>query len=146
MLFFVPADQNGFREEVLARLALDVAAGRIGLYPQMLGRNSKQPEVIMVRPMAMRWARPAIARFSKIIDRLFHRRVLRGAFRKLVDGRSDVVGRPVMPGAAGRIRIVSEQDKTARARRRAGPLQRRRGIVTVAGEASRNGRSVGEGA
>ena len=82
----------------------------------------------MMRAMAMRWTRAAIAHFPKIIDRLFHFGVLRGVNRKLRRCRRNIVRRPMIPSAGGRIGIVAEQDKTPRSLRRAGPLQRWREV------------------
>ena len=67
----------------LSKFLPDVRAGRIGLCPKMVRREGKQPEVIMMRPMAMRWTRAAIAYFPKIVDSLLQFGVLRGAVRKL---------------------------------------------------------------
>ena len=97
-----------------------------------------------VRPVAMRGTRAAIARLPKIVDRLFHFFVLRGPDRKFHRGRWNIVGRPMVPCAGGRIGIVTEQDETLRSGRRAGPLQRRGEVVPIAGKASRNCRSIGE--
>src|SRR5438876_807242 len=104
------------------------AAGRIGLYLKMVRREGKHPEVIVMRAMAMRWTRAAIAYFPKIVDRLLHFGVLRGAVRKLRYGRLNIVGRPMMPCAGGRIGIVAEQDKTLRSAGRVGPLPRSRHV------------------
>ena len=82
-LSLIPTDKDRFRDGVLACLSLNVTAGRVGLCPKLVRRESKQPEVIMMRPMAMRWTRAAIAYFSKIVDRLLQFGVLRGAVRKL---------------------------------------------------------------
>jgi hypothetical protein len=66
----VPTDEDRFCDRVLARLSLNVTAGRIGLCLKMIRREGEQPEVIMMRPMTMRWTRAAIARLPKIVDRL----------------------------------------------------------------------------
>src|SRR6266404_5698560 len=132
-LSLIPTDEDCFRDRILARLSLNVRAGRIGLCPKMVRREGKQPEVIMMRPMAMRWTRTAIAHFPKIVDRLLHFGVLRGVVRKLRCRRRNIVSRPMMPCAGGRIGIVAEQDKTPRSGWRAGPLQRWREVFSIAG-------------
>src|SRR6476469_7440379 len=83
VLALIPTDENRFRDRMLACLSLNVRAGRIGLCPKLVRREGKQPEVIMMRPMTLRWTRTAIARLPKIVDRLLHFGVLRGAVRKL---------------------------------------------------------------
>src|SRR5260370_29154400 len=82
-LSLIPTDEDCFRDGVLACLSLNVTAGRIGLCRKMVRREGKQPEVIMMRPMARKWTRAAIAHFPKIVDCLLHFHVLRGAVRKL---------------------------------------------------------------
>ena len=49
--------------------------------------------------------------FPKIIDRLLHFGVLRGVNRKLRHCRRNIVRRPMIPSAGGRIGIVAEQEK-----------------------------------
>src|SRR5713101_9471468 len=100
-LSLIPTDEDRFRDHILACLSLNVRAGRIGLCPKMVRREGKQPEVIMMRPMAMRWTRTAIAHFPKIVDRLLHFGVPRGVVRKLRYGRRNIVSRPMMPCAGG---------------------------------------------
>lgn len=125
---------------------LDVTAGRIGLCPKMIRREGKKPEVIVVWPMAVRRTRAAIARFPKIVEGQLFLCVLPGPLRKLRYGRRNIVDRPMMPCSGGRIGIIAEQDKTARPCRRAGPLQGWREVFAVAGKASRNCCTIGEGA
>jgi hypothetical protein len=144
-LSLIPTDEDRFCDRVLARLSLNITTGRAGLYRKMVRREGEQPEVIMMRSMAMRWTWAAIAHFPKIVGRLLHFHVLRGAVRQFRQDRWNIVNRPMMPCAGGRIGIVAEQDKTSRFGWRAGPLQRRRQVFSIAGEASRNCRSVGEG-
>jgi hypothetical protein len=36
----------------------------------MTGRERKETEMIMVKPIAVRWARTAVSGFAEIIDRL----------------------------------------------------------------------------
>src|SRR5258707_4152888 len=115
-LSLIPTDENCFRDRILARLSLNVRAGRIGLCPKMVRREGEQPEVIMMRPMAMRWTRTAIAHFPKIVDRLLHFGVLRGVVRKLRCRRRNIVSRPMMPCAGGAHGILAEQDKNPRSR------------------------------
>jgi hypothetical protein len=106
--------------------------------PEECPSRGKRPEVIMIRPMAMRWTRTAIAHFPKIVDRLLHFGVLRGVVRKLRCRRRNIVSRPMVPCAGGRVGIVAEQDKTPRSGWRAGPLQRWREVFSIAGKPSRN--------
>jgi len=86
-LSLIPTDKDRFRDGVLACLSLNVTAGRVGLCPKLVRRESKQPEVIMMRPMAMRWTRAAIVYLPKIVDRLPQFGVLLGVDRKLRYGR-----------------------------------------------------------
>jgi hypothetical protein len=145
-LSLIPTDEDRFRGGGLASLSLDFRAGRIGLCPKMVGREREQPEVVVVRPMAMGRARAAIACSPEIIDRLLDILVLRSTFRKLRNGRRKIVSRPMVPCAGRCIGIVAEQDKTPRSSRGVRPLQRWREIFSVAGEAPRNCCSVDEGA
>ena len=87
------------RWRTLACLSFNAAAR--GLCPKMVRREGKQPEVIMMRAMAIRWTRAAIAHFPKIIDRLLHFGVLRGVNRKLRRCRRNIVRRPTIPSAGG---------------------------------------------
>src|SRR5260370_8508395 len=82
-LSLMPTDKDRFGDRVLGGLSLKATAGRIGLCLKMVRREGKQPEVIMMRPMARRWTRAAIAHFPKSVDCLLHFHVLRGAVRKL---------------------------------------------------------------
>ncbi|KRR12928.1 hypothetical protein CQ10_39290 [Bradyrhizobium valentinum] len=68
---------------MLARLSLNITAGRTGFCRKVVRREGEQPEMIMMRSMALRRTRAAIAHFPKIVDRLRHFHVLRGAVRKL---------------------------------------------------------------
>lgn len=145
-LSLIPTDEDRFRDRVLACLSLNVTAGRIGLCLKIVHREGKQPEVIMMRPMAVRWARAAIAQLPKIVDRLLHFGDLRGVDCKFRYGWRNIVNRPMMPCAGGRIGIVAEQDKTPRCLWRAGPLQRWREIFSITGKSSRNCGTIGEGA
>jgi len=52
----------------------------------------------------------------------------------------------MVPPVAGCVWINRKTDKTFRFRRRAGPLQRRREVLSLAGESPRDGCSVGDGA
>src|SRR5919109_962926 len=110
-LSFIPADEDRVRDGVLACLSLDVTAGCAGPCSKLIGRKGKQPEMVMVRPMAMRWTRAAIAHFPEIIDRLLDVLVPRGTLRKLGQDCRKIVGGPMVPGAAGCVGIITEQDK-----------------------------------
>ena len=140
----IQADEGCFRDRIVTSFSLDVPARRIAVHSQVLRGEGEKPEVIAVGPVAMRRTRAAIARLPKIVDRLFHFFVLRGPDRKFHRGRWNIVGRPMVPCAGGRIGIVTEQDETLRSGRRAEPLQRRGEVVPIAGKASRNCRSIGE--
>jgi len=94
----------------------------------------------------MRWTRAAIAHLPKIVDRLLQVGVSRVVDRKLRYGRRNIVSRPMMPCAGGRIGIVAEQDKTQRSGWRAGPLQRWGEVFSIAGKPSRNCCTIVEGA
>ena len=58
----------------------------------------------------------------------------------------DVIGRPMMPGARGRVRVVTEKDEASGLRRGAGPLERRGKVFTIASEAPRDRCTVYKGA
>src|SRR5262249_38900696 len=60
-------------------------------------------------------------------------------------GGGDVIGCPVTPGAGRRVGIIAEKGKTARTSRRIAPVQRRRQVLAIAREASRDRRPVGKG-
>jgi hypothetical protein len=145
-LSLMPTHEDRFGDGGLASLSLDVRAGRIGLCPKVVGREGEQPEVVVMRPMAMGRTRAAIACSPEIVDRLLDILVPRGTVRKFRNGRRKVVSRPMVPRAGRCIGIVAEQDKTPRSGRWVRPLQRWREVFSVAGEAPRNCCSVGEGA
>ena len=92
---------------------------------QTIDRERKQPEVIMMRPMAAWRARTAVAEPLEVVDCLLETLplgVLSGTrFDHRMSGR-DVVGRPMMPRARGRIGIIEEDDKTSSFRRCAAPI------------------------
>lgn len=103
----IPTDKDRFRDDVLARLSFNVTTRRIGLCGKVLHREGQQPEVIVMRPMAMRWTRAAIAHFAKIVDRLLQSGVLRGVDCKLCYGWRNIVNCPMMPCTGGSIGIVA---------------------------------------
>src|SRR5512139_507347 len=98
-LSLVTADECCLGKPVFARLLLDVAAGRTGRHPKTIRGECKQAEVIVMRSVAPRRARAAIARLPKIVDGLLQLAVVRGIFREFGRARRNVVGRPVMPRA-----------------------------------------------
>jgi hypothetical protein len=77
--------------------------------------------------MTARRARAAVARSSEIVDRLRQIRGVApaGPLRQRGPRGGDVVGRPMMPSAAGRIRVVADKRKAARPWRRLAPFERR---------------------
>jgi hypothetical protein len=50
----IPTDEDRGRDGLLACHSLDAAAGRAGHCPKLVRRKGKKPEVIVVRPMALR--------------------------------------------------------------------------------------------
>jgi hypothetical protein len=63
-LSLIRTDDGRFRDSVLACRLLDLRAGRIGPCLKMVDREREQPEVVVVRPMAMGRTRAAIASFA----------------------------------------------------------------------------------
>jgi hypothetical protein len=110
---------------------------------QTIDRERKHSEVIMMRSMAARRAGTAVTGPLEVVDGLLETLAFgvpgptRGE-RRLPGG--DVVGRPMMPGAGGRIGILAKEDKAARPRRRAAPVERRGEVFAIAGEAARDRR------
>jgi len=101
----------------------------------MVGREREQPEVVVVRFMAMGRTRAAIPHFAKIVDRLLDVLVLRGTDSKFRDCPAEDRRPPSGAMCGKRIGIVAEQDKTLRSPRRVRPLQRWREVFSIAGEA-----------
>jgi len=87
-LSLVPTDEDRFGDGELASLSLDFGARCIGLCPKMVSREGEQPEVVVVRPMALGRTRAAIACFPEIVDRLLDILVQRGTVSVTVGGRS----------------------------------------------------------
>ena len=65
----IQADEGCFRDRIVTSFSLDVPARRIAVHSQVLCGEGEKPEVIAVRPVAMRGTRAAIARLPKIVDR-----------------------------------------------------------------------------
>jgi len=53
-LSLIPTDEDKGRDGLLACHSLDAAAGRAGHCPKLVRRKGKKPEVIVVRPIALR--------------------------------------------------------------------------------------------
>src|SRR5262249_10691073 len=137
----VDANQGCLADGVLARLALDLTTGRRAAERQTIDREREQPKMIMMRPMAARWAWAAVAGPLKIIDGLLKPALFGiacSALGKRCQGRRDVIGCPVMPGVARCVRIIAEKDEAAGAGGRIAPAQGRGQVVTITGEASRD--------
>jgi hypothetical protein len=66
----IKPDEACLGNEMLARLSLHVAAVWVFANREAPGGKREQPEVIMMRAMAARRARPAIARPAEIVDSL----------------------------------------------------------------------------
>src|SRR5262249_50537348 len=66
----VQSDEARLPDEMFARLSFDIPARRILTNWQAGGRKCQQPEVIVMRSVAARWAWPAIPRSAEIIDSL----------------------------------------------------------------------------
>ena len=57
----VDADQGCFGDGILARLALDLTTVQRAAERQTVDRQREQPKMIVMRPMAARWAWAAVA-------------------------------------------------------------------------------------
>ena len=80
--------------------------------------------MIMMWPMAARWAWAAVAGSLKIIDRLLKPALLGiacSALGKHCQGGRDVIGCPVMPCAGRCVMIIAEKDGAAGAGWRIAP-------------------------
>ena len=124
---------------MLARLSLDVFAGRLSAEPQLVDRQSQQAKVIVVDSMEVGRARASVSGFAKVIDRLleaFPGCAPGGAFSQSSLIGRNVVGRPVVPSARWRIGIITEENEAASLGRCAAPFQWRRHILAVAGKAT----------
>src|SRR3990167_7298279 len=111
---------------MLARLARNFRARALPRQCETIGREREQLEVVVVPAMATRRTGPAISRLPEIIDRQPETCVPIlpfDSFRKSGAVGRNVIDRPMMPGAAGRIGIVTEQRKTAYSRRHIAPFQ-----------------------
>ena len=104
---------------MLARLSLDVFAGRLSAEPQLVDRQSQQAKVIVVDSMEVGRARASVSGFAKVIDRLleaFPGCAPGGAFSQSSLIGRNVVGRPVVPSARWRIGIITEENEAASSR------------------------------
>jgi hypothetical protein len=146
---FIQSGQRRLGNQMLAGLAFDVPACGILAQREVIDREREQPEVIVVRAVAARRARTTITRSVEVVDRLLEAFLVcvpAGAFRKPDVLARDVIGRPMMPGARGRVRVVTEKDEASGLRRGAGPLERRGKVFTIASEAPRDRCTVYKGA
>lgn len=122
------------------RLTRSVVAGR-----QVLDRQRKQPEVIAVSAVAMRWAGTTVTWSPEIVGCLLEALlagVLGGAFGQPYTIGRNVIGRPVMPDLRRSVWIIAEKDKAAGSGWSASPTEGRGTILTVASEAPRDRRTV----
>jgi len=124
---------------MLARLSLDLFAGRLIAERQPIDGQSQQAKAIVMDCMKVGRARATVSGFAKGIDRLSE--ALRGDGAASALGQSgpfsgNVVGRPMVPNACWRIGIIAEEDEAAGSRRCICPFQWRRHILAVAGKAT----------
>src|ERR1019366_1338562 len=99
-------------------------------------------------PVAAGRAWAAVAHPVEVVDGLFEPHViavLAGAFGKSRLVRVNVVNCPMVPFARRCIRVVAEKDETAGSRRCGLPVQGRGEVISIAGEARRDPRSVRKG-
>ncbi len=104
-------------------LARDVTTERVLARRQMIDRERKQTELVVVRGVAMWWAWTAIAGPVEV-NRLLENvpfGVLGDALRERPQVGREVVGRPMMAGAKRSIWIVAEEHEAS------GVLRRTRG-------------------
>src|ERR1019366_6197723 len=98
-------------------------------------------------PVAAGRAGAAVAYPVEVVDGLFEPQViavLAGAFGKSRLVRMNVVNCPMVPFARRCIRVVAEKDETAGSRRCGLPVQGGE-VISIAGEARRDPRSVRKG-
>ncbi len=129
-------------------LARDVATGRVLACRQAIDRERKEAEVVVVRLMAVWWARTAVAGPVEVIDCLLETvpfGALGDALRERPQIGREVVGRPMMPRSKWSIRIVAEEHEAPSVPRRVISFQGWGEIFTVAGIAARDSQSVGKG-
>ena len=103
----------------------DIATRRVLAGFQTSGREGKQAEVIVVRSVAVWRAGTAVIRSLEVISCLLEALLfgmLSGALRQRRQSGREVIGCPMVPCAARRIRIVAQQGKAARLRRRGAPF------------------------
>src|SRR5262245_54127726 len=133
---------------MFARFSFDIPARRILGNWQEGGRKCQQPEVIVMRSMAARWAWPAIARSAEIVDSLLQclpATVPACALRERGAVGRNVVNRPMMPNPRRCVGVITENDKTAGFCWRIAPSKRRGPVFALAGKAPRNRFPVGKG-
>src|SRR5512142_1775 len=148
-LALIDPDKGRFGDNMPARLPLDLAAGGLGGKRQMIDRKRQQTKVIAMAPVTMGRARAAIARPVEVVDRLLQScraAAVAGAFGKSFLSGGNVVGCPMMPFAAGRVRVVAKQDETAGRRRGRFPFKRRGEVLAIAGVTARDYRATRKGA
>jgi hypothetical protein len=130
---------------MLARFSFDRLTRWVVAERQVIDRQRKQPEVIAVSAMAMRWAGTTVTWSPEIVGCLLEALfacVLGSAFGQLYTIGRNVIGRPVMPDPRRGVWIIAEKDKAAGAGRSAGPAEGRGTILTVASETPRYRRTV----
>jgi hypothetical protein len=130
---------------MLARFSFDPLTRWVVAERQVIDRQRKQPEVIAVWAVAMRWAGTTITWSPEIVGCLLEALlagVLAGAFGQPYTIGRNVIGRPVMPDPRRSVWIIAEKDKAAGSGRSAGPTEGRGTILTVASETPRDRRTV----
>src|SRR5438105_14159296 len=129
-------------------LGQDVAFHRLFHSPLGRGRFEVEPliEGVERKEVAMRlagWrAGSAVPGLPKIVDALASpaRQIVcwRHTFGKLSRARRQVIHDPVDPGSTGSVRVVHDQGEALGAGGRPPPVERRRGISSLAGALPRN--------
>ena len=124
---------------MLARLSLDVFAGRLSAEPQLVDETEPTSESDSGGFHGGGAGKGLRIRVWKVIDRLleaFPGCAPGGAFSQSSLIGRNVVGRPVVPSARWRIGIITEENEAASLGRCAAPFQWRRHILAVAGKAT----------
>jgi len=130
---------------MLARFSFDRLTRWVVAERQVIDRQRKQPEVIAMSAVAMRWAGTTVTWSPEIVGCLLEALfagVLASTFGQLYTIGPNVIGRPVMPDPRRSVWIIAEKDKAAGSGRSAGPDEGRGTILTVASETPRDRRTV----
>ena len=141
---FVNANHLRLGDDVGLRLRPDVLGLRRRRHVEPLRIKSGEPEMIVVRPMALRRLGSIVAGVPEPVHTLpYPAASLAGrSFWQAGFAGGDVVHRPMPERARRRVGILDDQHEALGFRRRIPPLQRRREVVAAAGVAGRDDGSV----